>query len=247
MTYGIILAAGSGTRMKTKEKKQFISINKKPILLYSIEKFLKLKSIDTIILVINPEDKNNHVIKNIIKKYNKEITNNKLHIITGGKERYNSVYNSIEFINQVYGITKSDKILIHDSARPNVDISDIKRLIDSLKKYKAITLGYKLSDSIKQIKTNAKDVKEVVKSINRDEYYLISTPQGFNLKLLYECYQKYYNDLNKNLKTKNKYKITDDLQIIEYYSNFKTYILDSSKLNYKITVQNDLNMVKYLL
>ena len=47
--------------------------------------------------------------------------------------------------------------------------------------------------------------------------------------------------------TKNKLKITDDLQIIEYYSKTKTYILNSSKLNYKITTQEDLNMVKYLL
>ena len=249
MTYGIILAAGSGKRMKTKQKKQFISINGKPILNYSLEKFFKIKNIDVLVLVINNKDKNNIIIKNIIKKYNNYITKNKLYIITGGKERYDSVYNAISFIEQVYSINELDNVLIHDSARPNVSISDIEVLIKSLKKYKAVTLGYKLSDSIKKIKNSSKPVKEVIKSVNRDEYYLISTPQGFNLQLLYNCYKNYYNNKNniKKLKNDKLLKITDDLQIIEYFSKYKTYILDSSRLNLKITVQDDLNMIKYML
>lgn len=249
MNYGIILAAGNGKRMKTKQKKQFIGINNKPILYYSFEKFLKIKQIDILILVINNDDKNNPVIKNLIKKYDKLIYKNKIIIVTGGKERYDSVYNALSFINQVFSINKSDKVLIHDSARPNVDPNDIINLIKSLNKYKAITLGYKLSDSIKYIKGSAKQVKEVIKSVNRDDYYLISTPQGFNLDLLYNSYLKYNIDLSNKTKnmTKNMLKITDDLQIIEYYSKSKTYVLDSSKLNYKITTQEDLNMVKYLL
>ena len=44
-----------------------------------------------------------------------------------------------------------------------------------------------------------------------------------------------------------KHKITDDLQIIEYYSKTCSYVLDSSSLNFKITTQNDLNMIKYIL
>ena len=240
MTYGVILAAGSGKRMKTKEKKQFISINNKPILYYSLEKFLKIRKFDVIIIVINKEDENNKVILDLLNKYKKEIINNKLYIVLGGKERYDSVYNTISFINELYGIEKNDKVLIHDSARPNVVINDIENLIKSLDKYKSITLGYNLSDSIKQIKPQKSPIKEVIKSVDRDEYFLITTPQGFNLKILYDAYQKF-------IKGKNSFKITDDLQIIEYFSKFKTYILDSSKLNYKITIQEDLNMLKYIL
>ena len=240
MLYGIILAAGSGKRMKTKEKKQFMSISNKPILYYSIEKFFKINKFDVIIVVINENDKKNKVILDLIKKYNKNITNHKLYIVLGGKERYDSVYNSLCFINNIYGINKDDKILIHDSARPNVNPKDITNLITTLKEHDAVTLGYKLSDSIKHIKNNNNSIKEVVKSVNRDEYYLISTPQGFNLSKLYNSYQKF-------IKNKPKHKITDDLQIIEYYSKTKTYILDSSKLNYKITTQDDLNMLKYIL
>ncbi len=61
MTYGIILAAGQGSRMKTKEKKQFIKIRNKPVLLYSIDKFLSVKNIKKLIVVIN-NDKSNEII-----------------------------------------------------------------------------------------------------------------------------------------------------------------------------------------
>lgn len=241
MIYGVILAAGVGKRMKTKDKKQFISINNKPILYYSLEKFIKIKTIDVIIIVINKKDENNSIILNLLNKYQKIIKNNRLFIVLGGKERYDSVYNSLDFIKNFYGISSKDKILIHDAARPNVDIYDIKKLINSLNKYNAVTLGYRLSDSIKRIKNiKNKPIKEVINSVNRDEYYLISTPQGFRIKDLYNAYKKF-------IVNKNKYKITDDLQIIEYFTKIKTYILDSSKLNYKITVQDDLNMLKYIL
>ena len=52
MTYAILLAAGRSNRMKTKEKKQFITINNKPILFYSIDKFVKLKEIEKILIVM---------------------------------------------------------------------------------------------------------------------------------------------------------------------------------------------------
>ena len=240
MLYGVILAAGSGKRMHSKLKKQFMQINNKPMFYYSVDKFLKVKSINKIILVINEIDKNDKYIKDFIIKYKKCLLNDRINIITGGKERYDSVYNSLNYIKSYYSISKNDKIIIHDSARPNVDIDDIKKLITLLNKYKVITLASKLTDTIKEIKPSNGDVKRVVKTLDRSKYYLIQTPQGFNLKLLMDCYMR-FNSSNKN------YKITDDLQIIENYSNVKPFVLDSSSLNFKITTQNDLNMVKYII
>ena len=240
MLYGVVLAAGSGRRMQSKIKKQYISINNRPIFYYSIDKFLKIKNINKIILVINESDKKSVHIKKFISRYSKYLSSAKINIITGGKERYDSVYNALKYIESYYGISKNDSIIIHDSARPNVDVNDIKKLISKLSKYKAITLACKLSDTIKEISPSATDIKKVVKTLDRSKYYLIQTPQGFNLKLLCECYDKLYS-------SKNKAKITDDLQIIEYYSKMHSYVIDSSSLNFKITTQNDLNMIKYIL
>lgn len=240
MLYGVVLAAGSGRRMQSKLKKQYISINDKPIFYYSIDKFLKIKDINKIILVINESDKKSVHIKKFISRYSKYLSSAKINIITGGKERYDSVHNALKYIESYYDISKNDSIIIHDSARPNVDVNDIKKLISKLNKYKAITLACKLSDTIKEISPSATDIKKVVKTLDRSKYYLIQTPQGFNLRLLCECYEKLY-------KTNRKIKITDDLQIVECYSRAQTYILDSSSLNFKITTQNDLNMIKYIL
>ena len=240
MLYGVVLAAGSGRRMQSKLKKQYISINNKPIFYYSIDKFLNIKDIDRIILVVNEADKNCSYIKNFISKYSKYLSNGRISIVTGGKERYDSVYNALNYIKSFYEISKTDNIIIHDSARPNVDVNDIKKLISKLNKYKAITLACKLSDTIKEITPSKNDTKKVVRTLDRTKYYLIQTPQGFNLKLLYDCYDKLYS-------SKMKHKITDDLQIIEYYSKTCSYVLDSSSLNFKITTQNDLNMIKYIL
>lgn len=240
MTYGIILAAGQGSRMKTKEKKQFVKIRNKPVLFYSIDKFLTIKNIKKLIVVINNDKSNARIFNEILKNYNKEIETGRLAFVFGGKERYNSVYNALSYLNEFCNVSTKDKVLIHDSARPNVDIKDIKKLLLYLNKYNAITLAYKLSDSIKLIKNIDSNIKLVLKSVDRDSFYLISTPQGFNFKLLFDCYQKFLN-------SKKSVKITDDLQIIELFSNNKTYILDSSKLNFKITTKDDLNMIKYII
>lgn len=243
MVYGIILAAGSGSRMKTKEKKQFMKINGKTVVEYSIDKFLSIKNIGCIIIVINETDKDDNVIKYLIKKYKDEIYSEKINLILGGKERYDSVYSALNYIYDNYYIKKDDKVLIHDSARPNVDVKDIKKLITSLKKYKSCTLASKLTDTIKEV-----DIKKDIKVINtpdRSKYYLIKTPQGFNLRLLIDSYDRFYAYRSKN--KKRKLNITDDLQIIESFSKEKSYIIDSSSLNYKITTKEDIDLLKYLL
>lgn len=240
MIYGIILAAGKGSRMKIKEKKQFIRIQNIPVLFYSIDKFLKTSKINKLIVVINSSDSNSVIFKNLLKEYCNEIESGRIVFIIGGKERYNSVYNALCYINEYLNVSDKTKVLIHDSARPNVNIKDIKILIDSLKKYNAISLAYKLSDSIKLIKNTNSGVKLVLNSVDRDNYYLIATPQGFSFNLLFNCYRKF-------IKSKKSFKITDDLQIIECFSKENTYLLDSNKLNIKITTQDDLNMIKYIL
>lgn len=240
MVYGIILAAGKGSRMKSKEKKQYLKILDKPVLFYSIDKFLKINSINKLVVVINKDDFNNKIFKTLLIKYCNDIDSGKLSFVFGGKERYNSVFNALCYIDEYIGIEDKDIVLIHDSARPNVEINDVKKLINYLKKYNAVSLAYKLSDSIKLIKKSKNSLKQVSKSVDRDSYYLVSTPQGFRLKTLYDCYIKF-------IKSKKCINITDDLQIIEYYSKNNTYLLDSSKLNFKITTQDDLNMIKYII
>ena len=240
MVYALILAAGNGSRMKMNTKKQFIKINNAPMFIYSVDKFLKIKNIYKIIINFNKDDKNKIEIINFIKKYKKYIADNKIIIIyNGGKERYNSVYNSLKYIYENFKINNKDKLLIHDSARPSFSIEDTKVLIKKLDKYNSITLASKSIDTLKEVYSNNSSLKQIKNTINREYIYNIKTPQGFNLKKLYTAY-------NKFIKTKIK-NITDDIMIMEKFSKEKSYILDTDKYNIKVTTKDDIDIIKNFL
>ena len=242
MVYTLILAAGNGSRMKMNKKKQFLKIYNKPLFIYNVDKFLKIKNIDKIYINFNKEDEN---LREIIKfkiDYKKYIDKNKIVLIfNGGKERYNSVYNALNYIYDNNKINANDKILIHDSARPNFSIDDTKELLNLLKKYKAITLASKSIDTLKTIfdEKNNKKIREIKNTLNREYIYNIKTPQGFNLNILYNSYNKFMKSKIKN--------ITDDIMIIENYSNEKSYILETENYNIKITTKDDLDIIKKFL
>lgn len=240
MNFGIILASGKGQRFSKSTQKQFYKINNKKILYYSIDKFLQLKNIDIILLILNKQIINSDNFKDILKIYKKELQQEKVYIVFGGKERYDSVYNALSFINDFFTIKKNDNVIIHDAARPNVNINDIKKLIYYLNKYDAVSLSYKLNDSIKEKKIINDGICEVIKSYDRDKFSMISTPQGFNFNLILNCYNKFINN-------KKEHKITDDLQIVELFSKTKSYLIDSDSRNIKITTKNDLQMLKNVL
>ena len=112
--YAIILAAGEGKRSGLDFPKQFFEINGKPIICYTIEKFLEIKKIE-IILVVN---KNKNWEK-ILSNY-KNLSN--ISIVKGGKRRYDSVKNGLKFIKD------EGMVAIHDGARPLLSKSLIKNL-----------------------------------------------------------------------------------------------------------------------
>lgn len=243
MVYALILAAGSGKRMKTKQKKQFYKIKNKPVFLYSIDNFLKIKKINKIYINFNKSDINNSEINNFIKTYKKFITNGKINIIfNGGKERYDSVYNAMNIIKNDNNIKRNDLILIHDSARVLFDINDVNKLIYNLPKLKAITLASKSIETLKTVKNDKNVFKKVINTLDRNIVYNIKTPQGFNFNLLFNAYSNFYKDNNKN-----KTIITDDIMIIEKYTKLSPYILETNKVNIKITTKEDLKLIKNLI
>ena len=112
----IVLAAGSGSRMKSKTKKQFMEIKGKPVIWYSLFEFEKSR-VDEIILVTGKEDID-YCKKEIVEKYNlKKIKN----VVAGGSERYESVYNGLKEVT-------GNIVLIHDGARPLINNEIIERI-----------------------------------------------------------------------------------------------------------------------
>lgn len=239
MIAAIILAAGKSRRLAKdiNTKKQFLKMGESPLFMESIKKFLDIKNINHIILVIDEEDKYNDNI-NYFK--NSDIYKNnksKIFITYGGENRYDSVRNSFIYIDRNLCYSDNDKILIHDSARPFVKADDIERVIDALDIKYSVSLGGKCVNTLKRVSSSEESdgLKKITKTENRNEFYEVYTPQGFIYGTIKKAYDKLFADTDDNRKL-----ITDDLQVIEKYLGEVTYLIDSDRHNIKITTKDDL-------
>lgn len=231
----ILLLAGESKRFNYKTKKQFIKVVDKPLYCYSLDTFLGTKKFNNVLLVINKKDINTKHIKLLYKNYKDYFDKNRFHIVFGGKERYNSVYNALSYLYNNKLINQNSKVLIHDSSRPFVTKKDILNVIKALDKYKSVTLAQTVTNTIKIVK-NTKNL-EVKSTPNRKLLYEIYTPQGFIFKYIYNAY-------NNFIKNKNKSNITDDIQIMELYSKLKSYLVLGDRNNIKITYNTDISILK---
>lgn len=221
MVTAIILAAGKGKRMGAAISKQFIEINGKPVIYYTLDKFLKCKAIDKIIVVVSKDEKE-YFQKNIIEKYKLPIEN----LVVGGKERQESVYNGLR------AAKGSSIVLIHDGARPFVSNRIIEEGIKYAEEYGAAAPGVMPKDTIK-IKDDLGFSQETLK---RETLVAIQTPQVFKYELIMECHEK----LNK---TNNQ--VTDDTMVAEIYGN-NVYLYNGEYTNIKLTTPEDLILGEYL-
>lgn len=219
----IVLAAGSGSRMHSDTKKQFIEINGKPVVWYSLNAFENSR-VDEIILVV-PEGEREHAQAEFVDKYGfKKVAM----VITGGAHRYDSVYHGLEH-------TTGDYVLIHDAARPMITNEIIERCIDGAMEYKACVAGVPVKDTIKEVD----EAKNVINTPNRDTLYITQTPQAFDYDLVHESYIKLFSSGDQN--------VTDDAMVVEQFGKQKVKFVEGSYENIKITTPEDLLIAEALL
>lgn len=228
----IILSGGKGKRMGTAVSKQYLKLKDKPILAYSLDSFDK-SNIDEIILVVGSGDK--EFVKNeIVDRYNIKKVGA---IVEGGKERYNSVYNALVYIDKMISDILPDNtyVLIHDGARPFINVSDINIIIEEAVKAKACVLGVRAKDTIKI----SDDNNYIEETPDRSNVWQIQTPQAFQFKLLKDSYDKVIADDIRN--------ITDDSMVVERVSEVKIKLIEGSYTNIKITTPEDLIIGEMLI
>jgi len=220
----ILLAAGKSRRFSYKNiKKQFLKFESKTLVEYVLDKFLKVSSIKQFLVVVPKEDFKK--IEKILSKY-KDIN---LQIVIGGKERYNSVANAVKFLDK-----NINYVLVHDVARPFVSVNLIKKCIREIKNYDCVIPAINVNDTVKMINSNL----EVIKTLDRENFVLVQTPQVFKTEVL----KKIYSDEILNKWTKEK-KITDDAQLAEL-EGYKVKVIEGEKQNFKITTKEDLYFIK---
>lgn len=223
----IVLAGGSGSRMKSDTKKQYLLIHGKPVLYYTLKAFDTCELIDEIILVCGKGEVE-YCRKEYVENYGfRKITE----ITEGGSERYLSVY---EGIKKVSG---NGYLYIHDGARPFIDHETLKRLDSSVKEYRACVAAVKVKDTIKMSNGNG----YIDQTLPRDLLWSIQTPQVFETELIRSCYQKILQEDHAKL------KITDDAMVVEHVTNLPVRLVEGNYENIKITTPDDLFYAKMLV
>ncbi len=221
----VIVAAGSGKRMKTACNKQYIVLGQKEILAHTLEKFNQCPWVDDIILVVVPDDREK-VKREICEKYGyHKVT----HIVAGGKERQDSVYNGL-----LCADPETDFVIIHDGARPFVTQDIILNCLKTAKKYGAGIAAVPVKDTIKVCDSVTRKVENTP---DRNTLWNIQTPQIFNYKLLLDAYDYAHQ---------NGIQATDDSMLMEKLGH-EVYLADGSYTNIKITTQEDLLIAESIL
>ena len=213
----IVLAAGSGKRMNSKVHKQYLIIQDRPVLYYSLKAF-EDSAVDEIVLVVGKGEEK-FCRKEIVDKYG--ISKVKA-IVEGGKERYHSVFEGLKQTSD------ADYVLIHDGARPFVNQDIIRRCMQEVQKYQACVVGMPVKDTIKI----ADEGGYAKQTPDRKNVWMIQTPQTFSYALIYEAYEEM-------LKTEDT-AITDDAMVLERIKGKKSKLIEGSYRNIKITTPEDL-------
>lgn len=228
----IVVAAGQGKRMGGNVQKQYLELMGKPIIYHTLEAFQNSPLIDSIILVTGPEQMA-WCRDELVHKYNLSKVDT---ITTGGAERYTSVWNGLQVIEE--DMTKADRegiVFIHDGVRPFVDDEIISRTLEAAKTYGACVAAMPVKETIKLA-----DENDFVNSTPpRNRIWGIQTPQVFDFQLLYKAYQTAMES--------GRTDMTDDAMIVENFTDVKVKLVEGSYENIKITTPEDLEIAEAFL
>jgi 2-C-methyl-D-erythritol 4-phosphate cytidylyltransferase len=217
----VIVAAGRGTRMGTKESKQYLPINGKPILVYTLEAFEKAAEVSTVVLVVSKED----IVhcQSYIEKYG--LTKISA-IVAGGTSRQDSVYEGLQQLD-------TEWVIVHDGVRPFVTTKSISHCWRAAEQYGAAVIAVPVKDTIKV----ADDAGMVLTTPDRSSLWAIQTPQAFRRSELVIAYEKAAAD---------QYEGTDDASLMER-SGRPVRIVEGDYGNIKITTPDDLQWAQFRL
>lgn len=231
----IVLAAGQGKRMGSSVQKQYIELNDKPVICYTLENFEKSEIIDNIILVVG-NGQEDYVRENIVGSYHYTKVSE---IVPGGKERYHSVWEGLKALKEqertLRGAEQTAYVFIHDGARMFVDEAMLERGYNTVEEYKACVASMPSKDTIKLVD----DSCQAVDTPDRKYVWAVQTPQIFERELITEAYARL-------MKTDDVY-VTDDAMVVEKMMKLPVKLFEGSYTNIKLTTPEDLDIARVFL
>ena len=228
----VVLAAGSGSRMKSTVAKQYMLIDGKPLIWYALHAVEISDIIDDCILVAGETDIP-YMQREIVEKYG--FTKVEA-VIAGGAERFLSVAAAMQFIaSGSLTIPNEDGyVFIHDGARPFLTEQILQDTYQAVERYQACVAAVPSKDTIKIADADG----FVSQTPDRRTVWSIQTPQVFSTKLIVEAYDKLITEL-PNLNQKGII-VTDDASVVELFTDYKVKLVEASYTNIKITTPEDI-------
>jgi 2-C-methyl-D-erythritol 4-phosphate cytidylyltransferase len=215
----ILLAGGSGSRMKSQLPKQFLMLKGKPIVHYCLEIFTQINEVKEIVVVCNPA----------YEHFFKEINSSRpILFAQPGERRQDSVYNGLQKIS-----SQAELVCIHDGVRPFISRQSISSVIKAASETGAAVVGVRLKFTIKEVGKN----QMITNTPDRSLFWEIQTPQVMRPALLREGF---------HLAQKKQLTVTDDVSLVELLKH-PVKIVESSYDNLKITTPHDLIFAESLL
>ena len=241
MDYVIIVAGGKGLRMGSDIPKQFLPIGGKPVLMRTLERFREYDEDLQIILVL-PEAQQDYWHQ-LCKEYHFGV---EYTLANGGQTRFHSVQNGLAKVpDDAIGV-----VGVHDGVRPFPSIEVIRNCYETARTAKAVIPVIPVVETLRHISSNGQtrtdtDKKESLspevrcqkesRTVPRDEYRLVQTPQTFDIQLLKAANRQPYND-----------GFTDDASVVESYGHQIT-LVEGNRENIKITTPYDLKIAEVLV
>jgi 2-C-methyl-D-erythritol 4-phosphate cytidylyltransferase len=220
--YAIIVAGGSGSRMKSEIPKQFLPLNEKPILIHTVEKFLQIPNIQ--IIVVLP--KNDIEYWNEITSSNEIIQKfkNSIKITVGGASRFQSVRNGLSTI-------KTDGLVaVHDGVRPLVNLEIIQNSYKVAAEKGTAVASVWVKDSVRQFNEKGENT-----ALDRTRLKLVQTPQTFQINLIKKAFE-----------VDEQAFFTDCASVLEF-SGERISLIDGAYENIKITTPEDMIVAEAFL
>lgn len=216
--FALIVAGGSGNRMKTGIPKQFMELHGKPVLLHTLEAFLEADAAFEFVVVLSPGRFKEWL--EICSRHNFEAPQT---LAAGGVTRFESVKNGLAQIQE------DGVVFIHDGVRPLVSVKTIENCYKT-----AVEKGNALpviapSESVRKAE-NGKNT-----AVDRSHYFLVQTPQTFKVGLIKKAYGQKYAE-----------NFTDDASVLENYG-YPIHLVEGNRHNIKLTYPEDLALAEIYL
>lgn len=218
--YAIVVAGGMGTRMGGNLPKQFMLLNGKPVMFYTIQTFLEAYSDLKVVLVL-PEDFVD-VGREIIDAY---FGHERVMITTGGETRFHSVQNGLKLVED------DSIIFVHDAVRCLLTTRLVRSCYDHCLEVGSAVPAVRAKDSVRILKEEENDNE----MLDRSKVVMVQTPQTFHSKILLPAFEIDFKE-----------RFTDEATVVEAYG-LKISLLEGEDTNIKITTPADLLVAEKIL